>query len=72
MKSLRDHIVTTQAIRPVMISVTECAKLLGCCDDTVYNLIHSGRIPAIKIGAAFRIDRNVVLSALEFRPKTSD
>jgi len=36
-------------------SVAEVAKLLGKCRQTIYNLVHSGKIKAIKVSQRFTI-----------------
>ena len=41
---------------PQHISISEAAGRLSVSDDTVRRLIKKGSIPAIKVGAQYRID----------------
>ena len=40
---------------PRFVNAKECAHILGFTKYTVYNLIKSGNIPAVKIGKEYRI-----------------
>ena len=40
-----------------MITVPQTAEILGCCRQTVYNLISEGRIPAVRLRGHYRIHR---------------
>lgn len=41
--------------RKAMLSVSEVSDLLGVCQRTVYKLIHSEELPAIKVRHTYRI-----------------
>ena len=38
-----------------MISVSEAARTLRVCPETVRGLIHNGKLPAVKVGRQYRI-----------------
>lgn len=38
----------------MMLSVPEVAAELGCCRDTVYSMLASGRLPSVLIGERLR------------------
>ena len=42
-------------LRPVLLGVDDVARLLSCGRTMVYQLIRSGRLPAIKLGALTRV-----------------
>ena len=40
------------------LSVQQCADTLGVSKMTVFRLIHSGALPAMRIGQVFRVPAN--------------
>jgi excisionase family DNA binding protein len=50
---------------PYYLKVPEAAALLRVNPDSVYRLIHQGRLPVIRIGRLMRIDRRD-LNGLKF------
>jgi excisionase family DNA binding protein len=46
---------STPTIEPLLINVEEAARMLGLGRSTVYELIASGEMPSVTIGAARRI-----------------
>lgn len=48
--------------RPAYLNVTETADLLRVSTQTVYNMIKSGRIPAVKFGREWRFLRKNIES----------
>ncbi|QBI56865.1 helix-turn-helix domain-containing protein [Streptomonospora litoralis] len=40
---------------PPLLTVTEVARMLRLSKMTVYRMIHDGRLPAIRIGRAYRV-----------------
>jgi len=58
----------TKVLKSVLIetlSVLEAARLLGVHPNTIYNMIHDGRLFAVKKGRAWRIPRENVLCLSE-------
>jgi excisionase family DNA binding protein len=43
-----------------LLSVAQAAERLNVNEKTVRRLIHSGRLPALKVGAAVRIDASTL------------
>jgi excisionase family DNA binding protein len=52
---------TSQSIQPLLIRVEEAAHLLSLSRSTVYELLASGDLPSVTIGAA----RRIPMAALE-------
>ena len=46
---------------PIMLRAAEVALLLGISRSTVFRLIESGEIPAVRIGRSIRVPRRWVL-----------
>lgn len=42
--------MTDQNIRPITVSTTEAARLLGISKPSVYRLIHRGDFPVLHVG----------------------
>ena len=42
---------------PILLKVEEAAKLLQVSRDTIYEMVHRGEMPHIKIGRIIRIPR---------------
>lgn len=55
---------TTPPETTTWLTCREMADHLGCCEQTMRNLARAGRVPAIKVGVAFRFDRDAVVAAL--------
>lgn len=47
--------MTTKAGRPGFMTPREVAEELRVSDMTVYRLIHSGELPALRVGKSYRI-----------------
>ncbi|MEW6448744.1 MAG: helix-turn-helix domain-containing protein [Bacillota bacterium] len=50
---------------PEVMNVEEVADLLRVSNQTVYNLVKSGKLPATKIGREWRFSRTRILELLE-------
>ena len=46
-----------QQSAPRFMTVTEVADIMRVSKMTVYRLIHSGEMPAIRVGKSFRVPR---------------
>lgn len=40
---------------PLLLRIKEAASELGVCEATVYNMIHAGELPSIRIRGKYRI-----------------
>lgn len=38
------------------ITTQELACKLGCCEETIRNMIHAGKLPCIQLGRHYRFD----------------
>ena len=47
------------------LTVAEVADLMRVSRMTVYRLVHSGELPAIRFGRSFRVPESAVSAALE-------
>jgi excisionase family DNA binding protein len=47
------------------LTVAEVAEVLRLSKMTVYRMVHSGELPAVKVGRAFRVQARVVRDALK-------
>lgn len=45
---------------PRFLTVAEVAELMRLSKMTVYRLIHSGEMPAVRVGRSFRVPRSEV------------
>lgn len=45
------------------LTVAEVAELMRVSKMTVYRLVHSGELPAVRFGRSFRVPESAVLSA---------
>ena len=52
-----------------LLTVIEVSGLFKVSKMTVYNLVKSGKLPAIKIGNTFRFKREDILTYLEQQTK---
>lgn len=50
---------------PRFMTVSEVADLMRVSKMTVYRLIHSGQMPAIRVGKSFRVPESVVSQILD-------
>lgn len=49
---------------PIILSVTQLAKVLHISKNTAYDLIHSNRIEAVEVGHLYRVSKQAVLKFL--------
>ena len=47
---------------PELLTVKQAAKLANVCDRTIYRMVDSGEIKAVRIRNALRINRDALLS----------
>lgn len=47
------------------LTVAEVAEIMRVSRMTVYRLVHSGELPAVRVGRSFRVPENAVHSYLE-------
>jgi excisionase family DNA binding protein len=47
------------------LTVAEVAEMMRVSNMTVYRLVHSGELPAIRFGRSFRIPESAVLAAID-------
>ena len=47
------------------LTVAEVAEMMRVSKMTVYRLIHSGELPAIRFGRSFRVPESAVAAAIE-------
>lgn len=52
------------------LTVAEVAEMMRVSTMTVYRLVHSGELPAIRFGRSFRIPESAVAEAV--RPPVAD
>ncbi len=50
---------------PVMLKVSEAAKLLNCSRKHIYLMIKEDKIPRVLVGDAIRIPRDQLLAVLK-------
>lgn len=50
---------------PLLLKVTEAAKLLQLGRDRIYELVASGRLPALHFGRTIRIPRDALAQFVE-------
>ncbi|HWU27887.1 MAG TPA: helix-turn-helix domain-containing protein [Microbacterium sp.] len=53
------------------LTVAEVAELMRVSKMTVYRLVHSGELPAIRFGRSYRVPESAVAEALQ-RPIADD
>ena len=62
------HDAGSNALRDVrFLTVAEVADMMRVSRMTVYRLVHSGQLPAIRFGRSFRVPESAVTQALENR-----
>jgi len=47
------------------LTVAEVAEMMRVSKMTVYRLVHSGELPAIRFGRSFRVPESAVAAAIE-------
>ena len=47
------------------LTVAEVAEVMRVSKMTVYRLVHSGELPAIRFGRSYRVPESAVLEALQ-------
>ena len=47
------------------LTVAEVAEMMRVSNMTVYRLVHSGDLPAVRFGRSFRIPESAVVAAIE-------
>jgi len=47
------------------LTVGEVADMMRVSTMTVYRLVHSGELPAVRFGRSFRIPESAVIAAIE-------
>ncbi|MBC7441002.1 MAG: helix-turn-helix domain-containing protein [Ramlibacter sp.] len=47
------------------LTVAEVADMMRVSKMTVYRLVHSGELPAIRFGRSFRVPQSAVAAAIE-------
>ena len=47
------------------LTVAEVATIMRVSKMTVYRLVHSGELPAVRVGKSFRVTENAVQDYLE-------
>ncbi|AGW40469.1 excisionase [Leifsonia xyli subsp. cynodontis DSM 46306] len=61
-----DHDPGSSALRDVrFLTVAEVAEMMRVSRMTVYRLVHSGQLPAIRFGRSFRVPESAVTQVLE-------
>jgi len=50
----------SERLEPIMLRASEVAALLGISRSTVFRLIESGEIPAVRVGRSVRVPRRWV------------
>ena len=53
---------------PLVLGVKDVAELLGVHYNTVKKMVQDGRLPAVKVGRAWRVRREAVQAMLEGGP----
>ena len=47
------------------LTVAEVAEMMRVSNMTVYRLVHSGELPAVRFGRSFRIPESAVVAAIK-------
>jgi excisionase family DNA binding protein len=53
------------------LTVAEVADMMRVSKMTVYRLVHSGELPAIRFGRSFRVPESAVVAVVERRVDTA-
>lgn len=51
--------------RAIFLTVAEVADLMRVSKMTVYRLVHSGELPAVRVGRSFRVHESAVNDYLD-------
>ena len=54
-----------EVVQAPFLTVAEVAELMRVSKMTVYRLVHSGQLPAVRFGRSFRVQRNAVDDLIE-------
>lgn len=57
--------MATDSSAMTFLTVQEVADIMRVSSMTVYRLVHSGEIPAIRFGRSFRIPQSAVVHIME-------
>lgn len=49
----------------LLLTYKQAGELMGVSDRTVWQLVKDGKLPAVRIGAAVRIDRRDVIAFID-------
>ncbi|MDF1477938.1 helix-turn-helix domain-containing protein [Leifsonia sp. H3M29-4] len=47
------------------LTVAEVAEMMRVSNMTVYRMVHSGELPAVRFGRSFRIPESAVVAAIQ-------
>jgi excisionase family DNA binding protein len=65
-ESAEPTVITPTTISQVQfLTVAEVAKMMRVSKMTVYRLVHSGEMPAVRVGKSFRVPEKAVHTYLE-------
>ena len=56
--------MTSQAPHVQFLTVAEVAEVMRVSKMTVYRLVHSGELPAVRVGKSFRVPQDALTSYL--------
>ena len=57
--------VSTDFLDMRFLTVAEVADMMRVSNMTVYRLVHSGELPAVRFGRSFRIPESAVAAAID-------
>ena len=69
MKSVWENAATTKCDEPVLLNVSEVAKILGLGRSKIYEMTNSGELPVVRIGTAVRVPKKALLEWIESHTK---
>lgn len=52
---------------PILVNEKEAARMLGCCERTVYRMRKAGELKYVSLGAAIRYSRDEIARFVESR-----
>lgn len=50
---------------PILLTIDECAAVLSCTYESVRLLVKSGKIPGVKIGKGWRVEKSALRKMFE-------
>ena len=53
---------------PIVLTPAEAMDVLGVGKNTMYRLLNSGQLPAVRIGRSWRIKKDALDALLSIRP----